>query len=223
MISKTIQKLRAKFVPSFQDLEYRRYLLSGGDQELRFSYPLKQSSLVLDVGGYEGQFASDLYSRYRCKILIFEPVKQFFDSIQTRFSCNPDITAFRAGLSGTDSSCQINLAGDGSSTLLPGRKLLNFKGSSEEVQLFDVKSFLADYNIERIDLLKINIEGGEYDLLERMIESGDILKCKALQIQFHHFCHDAVERRKAIRAYLKNHFTCSFCYEWIWESWIANQ
>lgn len=46
---------------------------------------------------------------------------------------------------------------------------------------------MAGKYIDDIGLMKINIEGGEYELLERMIELGIINKVKDIQIQFH--CH----------------------------------
>ena len=68
-----------------------RWNADGGDSRFRFDYELTPESIVLDVGGYEGQWASDLYARQRCKIHIFEPVRDFADAIGARFSRNPDI------------------------------------------------------------------------------------------------------------------------------------
>ena len=42
----------------------------GGDRRFRYSYPLDRSSFVMDLGGYEGQWASGLYSRSRCRIWV---------------------------------------------------------------------------------------------------------------------------------------------------------
>ena len=53
----------------------------GGDRRFRYSYPLDRSSFVMDLGGYEGQWASGLYSRYRCRIWVFEPVRRFAEAI----------------------------------------------------------------------------------------------------------------------------------------------
>ena len=68
--------------------EYRRtvaqYYADGGDIRFRFDYELAPDSLVLDLGGYEGQWASDLYARQRCRIDVFEPVARFAAAIGAR-------------------------------------------------------------------------------------------------------------------------------------------
>ena len=65
--------------------EYRRtvaqFYADGGDTRLRFDYDLTPDSHVLDLGGYEGQWASDLYARRRCRIDVFEPVTRFAAAI----------------------------------------------------------------------------------------------------------------------------------------------
>jgi hypothetical protein len=40
--------------------------------------------MVFDVGGYEGQWSSDIFSKYVCHIHIFEPVPEYADQIASR-------------------------------------------------------------------------------------------------------------------------------------------
>ncbi len=51
----------------------------------------RPTRMVLDLGGYEGQWASDLYARRRCRIDVFEPVARFAAAIAERFRHNSDI------------------------------------------------------------------------------------------------------------------------------------
>jgi len=74
-------------------------------------------------------------------------------------------------------------------------------------------------NFETIDFVKMNIEGSEYELLEEIIESGNILKITHLQIQFHNFVENATERRKNIRNKLKKTHVNIFNFPFIWERW----
>jgi hypothetical protein len=37
-------------------------------------YDLNADSVCIDIGGYEGQWASDIFGRYGCTIHVFEPV-----------------------------------------------------------------------------------------------------------------------------------------------------
>jgi hypothetical protein len=75
----------------------KKWYSDGGDNRFRFDYPLDSRSLVLDVGGYEGQWASDVYARYRCRIMVFEPVARFAHDIAERFRHNTDITVSPTG------------------------------------------------------------------------------------------------------------------------------
>jgi hypothetical protein len=68
--------------------------------------------------------------------------------------------------------------------------------------------------------MKINIEGGEYELLPRMIESGIIDKIKLLQIQFHEISEDSLSQMNKIREKLKSTHNQVFAYPFVWECWI---
>ena len=39
-----------------------------GDKTLRLQYPLNEESIVFDLGGYHGQWASDIFNKYMCNI-----------------------------------------------------------------------------------------------------------------------------------------------------------
>ena len=49
----------------------------------------------------------------------------------------------------------------------------------------DIVEFVDSEKITEIDLLKINIEGGEYDVIPRLLDTKMINKIKYIQIQFH--------------------------------------
>jgi hypothetical protein len=83
----------------------------------------------------------------------------------------------------------------------------------------DVREFFDENNIETVDLLKLNIEGAEYDVLDRIIELNLLPHIKNIQIQFHRFVPDCERRRNVIRNYLSKTHTCVWNYDWIWEGW----
>ena len=58
----------------------------------------------------------------------------------------------------------MHLSADGSS--LFGKSL-----ACEEIAIVDVRDWIDKMQIGKIDLIKINIEGGEYELLDRIIET----------------------------------------------------
>jgi hypothetical protein len=89
-------------------------------------------------------------------------------------------------------------------------------GKPEPIMLIDIKDFCKEHRIYRINLLKINIEGGEFDLLDRILETGIIHYIDNLQIQFHHFVANAEERRRSIRKRLGVTHRLTYDYMFVW-------
>jgi hypothetical protein len=92
------KNLRRKYFPNDFDKEIIRWFRNEGDYCYRLEYNLNQNSIVIDLGGYKGQFASDIHSKYLCKVLVFDPIKSYFELIQGRFKKNSYIDAFNFAL-----------------------------------------------------------------------------------------------------------------------------
>lgn len=183
-----------------------------GDKTLRLRYDLNHKSVVFDLGGYEGQWASDIYGMYQSRIFIFEPYPEYYENIVKRFKHNQDIDVFKFGLSSKDENISLSADADASSV---------YKKSDQGVtgKLKNVDDFLNVNKISHIHLMKINIEGGEYDLLENLISTGRIANIDNLQIQFHDFVPDAEMRMKKIQQGLKKTHKVTYQYPFVWENW----
>ncbi len=70
--------------PKMEAAVIKRWFADRGDQTLRVTYPLTRESIVLDVGGYEGNWAGQMDELYGCVIHIFEPVPAFAENIAAR-------------------------------------------------------------------------------------------------------------------------------------------
>jgi len=184
-----------------------------GDATLRLNYNLDHESTVFDLGGYTGEWASKIYNKYGCRLWIFEPVPSFAQIIRERFEHNARVQVFQFGLSNIDQSTTISLEGNASSIFTVSSK------ESIQIDLLSISNFLNKNNILNINLMKVNIEGGEYDLLESLITSGSISSIDNIQIQFHDFMPDARIRMKAIQDRLKDTHQLTYQYEFVWENW----
>jgi FkbM family methyltransferase len=213
-----LSKLRIKLLPnsleSIHLASLRRWKKDREEIQSR-QYDFGPNSTLIDVGGYQGQWCSDMYARYRSKIIVFEPIYKFAENIKRRFILNPDITVYQLGLSDKTTKTDISLIADSSSVYIKNHL-------SEKIDLVKASSFLKDHNIREIDLMKINIEGGEYDLLPNLIESGLIKNIKTLHIQFHHFIKDAEHRTKEIKSKLILTHHPILQYPFVWEYWERN-
>jgi len=184
-----------------------------GDTTLRLDYPLSAASLVFDVGGYRGDFASAIHDRYAARTHVFEPVPEFFAAIRQRFLCNANVTVWPLGLSNRNAIEEIALLEDGSS-------LLRDAAATTRIRLVRAVDFLKEHDIRAVDLAKINIEGAEYDLLDDLLESGCITVFRNLQVQFHDFVvENASERMHSIQHRLAETHELTYQYPFVWENW----
>ena len=181
-------------------------------EKLRYEYELDAHSVVFDLGGYEGQWASDLFARYCPTLYVFEPVRAFAEQITERFAHNPHIHVFPFALGNGTFDTTLSLAANGSSVFIdtPEKETISVKTAAD---------FLAEHQIDHIDLMKINIEGGEYDLLEHLIEHDLTKRISNLQIQFHDFVPNALERMQAIRETLRQTHEPTYLFDFVWENW----
>lgn len=187
--------------------------LAGGDQAYRFAYALTPDSIVIDAGGYRGDWAAGIRARYGCRIYIFEPMPAFYESIVRRFAGDPLIKVFPFGLAGEDKTVSMAMANENTSGLRPA------EGDALPVSLRRFTAVCQEECLTRIDLLKVNIEGGEYELLEHLVATKFIASILNLQVQFHDFVPDAEKRKQALRALLAETHYPTYLFDFVWENW----
>lgn len=176
---------------------------------------LTPNSVVFDLGGYLGQWSSDIAARYNCNIYIFEPVKEYAQLIQERFSKNAKIHVFQKGLAQQSTRAYIKI--DKFASRLSDSST---KENTAPIELEEFNGFLLQHDIHQIDLMKINIEGAEFDLLDYLIATNTIHRVKALLIQFHNFVDNHEYRRNQIQEKLAATHQKIFDYPFVWELWI---
>lgn len=184
-----------------------------GDTTLRLTYDLTKDSIVYDIGGYCGQWASDIFSKYLPTIYIFEPMLEFYAKIESRFKSNSNIKPFPFGLASYTGETFLSVAGDASSLLVQKNQ------ASTRVHLANIVEFIIKQHHENIDLMKINVEGAEYDILPALIKSGLIVRIKNLQLQFHDTAPDSRKNMETIQSLLSKTHRLTWHYEFVWENW----
>lgn len=194
--------------------EVRRWFADKGDETLRLDYDLNEASVVFDVGGYQGDFADKISNRYNCHVFVFEPSKDFYDACVERFEKNDKVRCFNFGLGHLNETVSLSDAADASST-----KLGPPEDASTSVSIRIFSEVVRELEIKHIDLIKINIEGGEFDLLPHMMSDPMITEIDNIQVQFHTFIKDAKKMRRAILKKLSETHKCDWCYTFVWENW----
>lgn len=169
-------------------------------------------SIVFDVGGFQGNWAADIHARYGATVHVFEPHPGFAGKIRNRFRGNDAIITHEIALGRNAGTLTLSDDGDASSSFRNARR-------SVTGRIEPVAEFFGKLDIPRIDLMKVNIEGGEYDFLPALLEAGILPRIGILQVQFHLFTEDDIARREAIRTALAETHDCNWSYDFVWEQW----
>ena len=192
--------------------EINRWFSVDGDRTHRLNYPLNENSIVFDLGGYQGSWTDNIWNKFKCNIYTFEPITDLAKSIESRYVNNDKVKIYPFGLSNESKKLKINLAGDASSFNTAMR-------NSIECEVKSINEFIEENGFTEIDLMKINIEGDEYPVLNSLISSGKIRMIKNIQVQFHAFVPNAVELRSSIQEELNKTHKQTYNYEFVWENW----
>lgn len=192
----------------FQKDSIKRWVADSGDTTHRINYNLNKDSAIIDLGGYKGEWAKQMFDKYQSNIVIYEPFNNYFIYLQKLFSRNDKIKVRKYGVGGRNYKAAITEAGLGTYTTE------NENGNIEIISIIEV---LKDYS--KIDLIKINVEGAEFEILDKLLRSEEIHKIKNLQIQFHPISGQSLEKYMAIYKNLCKTHKLTYHYPFIWENW----
>lgn len=193
---------------------YYAYSEANAKESLQLTFQLSCDSVVMDVGGYHGDYAAAIYCRYGCKVVVFEPVKEFYQIIRDRFIYNHDIEVVNAGAGGV--RCQIGISKSHDGTSVFGKS-----GDVEEVQIVPLLGYMDEHGYTNVDLIAINIEGGEYELLNAMFANQELAhRFNYVLVQFHDFVENAVEMRDSIRQRMLHTHDLMWDFPFVWECWM---
>jgi len=149
-----------------------------------------------------------------CNIIAYEPTASGYNICNQKV--NDKIKLHKSGLYDKNARIRISSEDDGSS-------IFN-NGGSESIDLVDTGVELASWG-QSIDLFKLNVEGAEYEILEKIIQMNAQTKFKNFQIQFHRgkYLPNAEQRRDAIRSVLSKTHHLTYDFTFVWENWEINQ
>jgi FkbM family methyltransferase len=201
-------------VHQYDKKEFARYKKEDPYEDKRVDYPLTVDSIVVDIGGLTGDWAQRIYCRYNCNIAVFEPHPVLSAQAMSNFRGNPKVIIYPIALGKEDGA--LTLYGDNPNASL----FRNSAGKEYVVKVCKTSdTFRRLYLGKKIDLVKINVEGSEYDILPDLIGHYDMTSIRDIQIQFHSNVSGWRGRRNEIREYLAATHKCNWCYETIFENW----
>ena len=182
---------------------------------LLYQHKLNINSLVIDAGAYHGNWCEKIFKTYQCEIYAFEPVKEHFTILKNRIKKYNKIKAYNFGLGKNNEKIGVELKG------IQTTSLDKVEFPDEIIEIKDVRE-LNEFQNKNIDLFHINIEGGEYELIEAIVSSKLIENIESLEVQFHEW-YPTMEKSKVLRSKLhislmKTH-ELIYSYDFVWEKW----
>jgi autotransporter strand-loop-strand O-heptosyltransferase len=124
-------------------------------------FEVEKGDIVLDIGASLGPFTFSILNKNPKHVFCFEPCEEEFPTLVKNTIGHP-VTHIMKGISNTNNLTQNN-------------KLFNsVDGLQTEMESITFKKFIDLYGIEKIDFLKTDCEGGEYDIFND--ENYDFIK-----------------------------------------------
>jgi FkbM family methyltransferase len=152
------------------------------------------ASVVYSVGvGEDASWDKHMISTFGCKVFAFDPtpkasryVKQ--DAI---LSSSPLFVFVPEGLGVSQSKQPFTLPANPDHVSMRALNLgaptrSEIRGAVIHVQINTLRNWMAANQHERIDILKIDVEGGEFAVIQDWAEKGDTRFFDQLLVEFHH-------------------------------------
>lgn len=181
-------------------------------EKLKYDLDLKAGGIVLDIGAYKGQFTEKILAGNKDSIFwLYEPIAEYFQDCENLFSNEKSITIYQAAVSADGRNFEMQVDG------LRSRKAVGNSVDSVLIASICIQNIFD--SAQEFELLKMNIEGMEFECLEKLIGTNSLIKAKYLLLQFHNFESNSAHRLEKIRENIDKDFENIWKYDWIWELW----
>lgn len=148
-------------------------------------FELNENDTVVDIGGHIGMFS--VFAAKQCKkgkIYTFEPCNENFKLLKENIMLNncENIIAFKKAVSSENTEKDLFLYEDDYEAHSFFKK--NDEAEKITVKTISLTNFLKENNINKIDFLKIDCEGAEYEILYSC--NPEIFKkIKVISMEYH--------------------------------------
>tara|TARA_X000000950_G_C13816566_1_gene620079 strand:- start:747 stop:1394 length:648 start_codon:yes stop_codon:yes gene_type:complete len=206
-----IKKIKKIFFKNTQTKEYLQFIEDGGDRIIFENIKLNINSVIIDGGGFNGEFTDEIIKKKFQKVYIYEPDKIFFEYLKKKYEFKENIEILNYALFNKKQNIILS-ENSNASSIMENSKV----GSM--VEAVDILDEFKKY--KNIDLLKLNIEGAEYEVISRLLKTQELTKIKYLLVQFHRE-HDLNGTKfEKIFFEISKNYNVIFNYKYVWSLFI---
>jgi FkbM family methyltransferase len=161
-------------------------MYSNGEKTVLEKLSKLNPKVIIDGGANTGCY-SLLVSKLMptTSIFSFEPVKSTFEDLEKTVNGCENITLINKGLYKDKCSKEINIYPSNThSSLFDIKRSSDENSNKQTISLIKGDDFLNEQQINEVDLLKIDVEGAEYDALLGFEEHIKAKKIKMVQFEY---------------------------------------
>jgi FkbM family methyltransferase len=142
---------------------------------------LGPSSLVVDLGLHKGQFSRFVTSQYGCFVIGLEANPSLFE----RLEAFPRCQFINFAINNRDSPVMFNVSNNPEASSVLEEMAQSF-GPFAKVTVpgITLDTLFEKYSITQVDLLKVDIEGSEFDML-MAVSKETLAKVAQITVEFH--------------------------------------
>lgn len=187
-------------------MNYREYFV---EKKYDKFFKNKKFDNVIDVGANVGVFTSYiLYNKLSKKVICVECDSVALLDLKNNFDINPNVDIIDKALYWKNEKIEFYESKDNCivSGILPQEKLKTYLAGNRNLNKIEVDTITIKDLIDKvgtIDLLKIDIEGAEYEILENT-KTEDLLKINNFFIECHYFEENYKEKYNNLIKRLEN-------------------
>lgn len=166
---------------------------------------LNKNSIIYSIGiGEDISFDEALYNAFNCDIFMYDPTPKSINWVKNKQLLS-NYHFFPIGISNKIGKLEFLLPKN--DNFISGSLLQQQNVSGEKritVKVNTMTNFMKQNNHQSVDVLKMDIEGSEYDVIENSLESN--LDIKQILIEFHSrfFPNGNTKTKNAIRSLEKH-------------------
>lgn len=188
-----------------------QFATQGYNSRLYSELKIEKNETVLVLGGYLGASISEWRGLFDCEVVAFEPIPEYAKKLSLDFINDEKVLIQEFAVSAQEGVVDLGIEGEATGQYSNSRTKLKVRSK-------DINKVVNEIG-DSLKLIEMNIEGGEYENLERLIQVGSISKVPTLLVQFHRYTLNEELRRAQIRIELEKTHSCVFEFPWVWERW----
>lgn len=168
----------------YENYDSLEYEANGCDYERMGCY-VREGDVVLDVGGNIGAFSRRAETEGASRVIALEPVTPTYECLV--MNAGPKTETYKLGLSAITAFPEFQIH-DNFTHIGGGTTKTKYEESrvvhKEKALCLNVNDFFNSGLFDKIDFMKVDIEGGEYDLFET-IHDEHLKKMRCVAAELH--------------------------------------